>query len=173
MAQPTLDELLKAGVHFGHQTRRWNPKMRRFIFAERNGIHIIDLQKTLRQIELALRHIVRFSTTAEILTDCVSAAVAQKYTQQRRSAPERVEEMDFSDLYTIITSGRTWSHFCSVLGGNRDLVKTRLGGLSSIRNDLFHFRRQISAEEYETLAMTRNWLLLKIDFAEMSGGGAP
>ena len=53
MTQPTLDDLLKAGVHFGHQTRRWNPKMRRFIFAERNGIHIIDLQKTLRQIELA------------------------------------------------------------------------------------------------------------------------
>ena len=52
MSQPTLDDLLKAGVHFGHQTRRWNPKMRRFIFAERNGIHIIDLQKTLRQIEL-------------------------------------------------------------------------------------------------------------------------
>ena len=49
----TLDALLQAGVHFGHQTRRWNPKMRRFIFAERNGIHIIDLQKTLRQIELA------------------------------------------------------------------------------------------------------------------------
>jgi len=51
--QPTLEQLLAAGVHFGHQTRRWNPKMRRFIFAERNGIHIIDLQKTLRQIELA------------------------------------------------------------------------------------------------------------------------
>jgi len=49
----TLEQLLEAGVHFGHQTRRWNPKMRRFIFAERNGIHIIDLQKTLRQIELA------------------------------------------------------------------------------------------------------------------------
>ena len=53
MMQPTLEQLLAAGVHFGHQTRRWNPKMRRFIFAERNGIHIIDLQKTLRQIELA------------------------------------------------------------------------------------------------------------------------
>ena len=53
MPQPTIDDLLKAGVHFGHQTRRWNPKMRRFIFAERNGIHIIDLQKTLRQIEIA------------------------------------------------------------------------------------------------------------------------
>src|SRR5215210_1094527 len=50
---PTLEALLAAGVHFGHQTRRWNPKMRRFIFAERNGIHIIDLQKTLRQLELA------------------------------------------------------------------------------------------------------------------------
>ena len=53
MSQPSLEQLLEAGVHFGHQTRRWNPKMRRFIFAERNGIHIIDLQKTLRQIELA------------------------------------------------------------------------------------------------------------------------
>ena len=53
MTSPTLEQLLEAGVHFGHQTRRWNPKMRRFIFAERNGIHIIDLQKTLRQLELA------------------------------------------------------------------------------------------------------------------------
>jgi small subunit ribosomal protein S2 len=53
MAEVGIRELLEAGVHFGHQTRRWNPKMRRFIFAERNGIHIIDLQKTLRQIELA------------------------------------------------------------------------------------------------------------------------
>jgi small subunit ribosomal protein S2 len=53
MTEPNLDQLLAAGVHFGHQTRRWNPKMRRFIFAERNGIHIIDLQKTLRQLEIA------------------------------------------------------------------------------------------------------------------------
>src|SRR3990170_4137511 len=50
MAQPQIQDLLEAGVHFGHQTRRWNPKMRRFIFAERSGIYIIDLQKTLRQI---------------------------------------------------------------------------------------------------------------------------
>src|SRR5258708_25569064 len=53
MAQPQLQDLLEAGVHFGHQTRRWNPKMRRFIFAERSGIYIIDLQKTLRQLEQA------------------------------------------------------------------------------------------------------------------------
>ena len=53
ITQPQVKDLLEAGVHFGHQTRRWNPKMRRFIFAERSGIYIIDLQKTLRQIELA------------------------------------------------------------------------------------------------------------------------
>ena len=53
MAQPQLQDLLEAGVHFGHQTRRWNPKMRRFIFAERSGIYIIDLQKTLREVKAA------------------------------------------------------------------------------------------------------------------------
>jgi len=53
MAQPQLQDLLEAGVHFGHQTRRWNPKMRRFIFAERSGIYIIDLQKTLHQLQQA------------------------------------------------------------------------------------------------------------------------
>jgi small subunit ribosomal protein S2 len=53
MAFPEIQELLEAGVHFGHQTRRWNPKMRRFIFAERNGIYIIDLEKTVRQLRLA------------------------------------------------------------------------------------------------------------------------
>src|SRR5574341_784087 len=61
MAQPLLQDLLEAGVHFGHQTRRWNPKMRRFIFAERSGIYIIDLQKTMRQLQAAqdlLRNVV-------------------------------------------------------------------------------------------------------------------
>ncbi len=49
----TMKSLLEAGVHFGHQKRRWNPKMRRYIFTHRNGIHIIDLQKTLRMLEAA------------------------------------------------------------------------------------------------------------------------
>ena len=48
MSQFTMKQLLEAGVHFGHQTRRWNPKMAPYIFGDRNGIHIIDLQKTLR-----------------------------------------------------------------------------------------------------------------------------
>jgi len=51
----TLKELLEAGVHFGHQTRRWNPKMKPYIFGARNGIYIIDLQKTVRLVRDALR----------------------------------------------------------------------------------------------------------------------
>jgi small subunit ribosomal protein S2 len=53
MSDVRLDELLQAGVHFGHQTRRWNPKMKPFIFTERNGIHIIDLRKTLDRLQVA------------------------------------------------------------------------------------------------------------------------
>ena len=53
----TMKELLEAGVHFGHQTRKWNPKMKEYIFGERNGIHIIDLQKTLRQFKEASRFV--------------------------------------------------------------------------------------------------------------------
>ncbi len=48
MAYVTMKELLEAGVHFGHQTKRWNPKMKTYIFGARNGIYIIDLQKTVR-----------------------------------------------------------------------------------------------------------------------------
>jgi small subunit ribosomal protein S2 len=53
MSDVRLDQLLEAGVHFGHQTRRWNPKMKPFIFTERNGIHIIDLRKTLDRLHVA------------------------------------------------------------------------------------------------------------------------
>ena len=57
MASVSMRELLEAGVHFGHQKRRWNPKMKRYIFGERNGIYIIDLQKTLRLFKEATRFI--------------------------------------------------------------------------------------------------------------------
>ena len=53
MAVVTMRQLLESGVHFGHQTRRWNPKMKRFIFTESNGIYIIDLQQTLGYIDNA------------------------------------------------------------------------------------------------------------------------
>ncbi|MDF2882664.1 MAG: rpsB, partial [Clostridiaceae bacterium] len=53
MSVISMKQLLEAGVHFGHQTRRWNPKMAPYIFTERNGIYIIDLQKTVKKVEEA------------------------------------------------------------------------------------------------------------------------
>lgn len=57
MAVVTMRQLLESGVHFGHQTRRWNPKMKRFIFTERNGIYIIDLQQSLSYIDRAYEYV--------------------------------------------------------------------------------------------------------------------
>ena len=54
MPSVSMRQLLEAGVHFGHQTRRWNPKMKPYIFAERNGIHIIDLAQTVKRLDDAL-----------------------------------------------------------------------------------------------------------------------
>ena len=62
MGVVSMKQLLEAGVHFGHQTRRWNPKMAPYIFTERNGIYIIDLQKTVKKLEEAymfIRDIIR------------------------------------------------------------------------------------------------------------------
>jgi|SRR5690554_581477 len=57
MAVISMKQLLEAGVHFGHQTRRWNPKMDKFIFTERNGIYIIDLQKTVKKVDEAYNYV--------------------------------------------------------------------------------------------------------------------
>lgn len=63
----SMKELLEAGVHFGHQTKRWNPKMKEYIFGERNGIHIIDLQKTLRMFKEASQFVSELATENKIL----------------------------------------------------------------------------------------------------------
>ena len=62
-----MKELLEAGVHFGHQTRRWNPKMKEYIFGERNGIHIIDLQKTLKMFRDAARYVADYAAQGKII----------------------------------------------------------------------------------------------------------
>ena len=62
MSVISMKQLLEAGVHFGHQTRRWNPKMKPFIFTERNGIYIIDLQKTVRKVEDAYNFVRQVGT---------------------------------------------------------------------------------------------------------------
>jgi small subunit ribosomal protein S2 len=77
-----MKELLEAGVHFGHQTRRWNPKMRDYIFGERNGIHIIDLQKTLKM----------FKESARFVTDLGLKGRTLLFVGTKRQAQEAIAE---------------------------------------------------------------------------------
>ena len=65
MAVISMKQLLEAGVHFGHQTRRWNPKMAKYIFTERNGIYIIDLQKTVKKVEEAYNFMKEIAETGK------------------------------------------------------------------------------------------------------------
>ena len=67
MAVVSMKSLLEAGVHFGHQTRRWNPKMARYIFTERNGIYIIDLQKTVKKVEEAYSFLRKTAAAGETI----------------------------------------------------------------------------------------------------------
>ena len=77
-----MKELLEAGVHFGHQTKRWNPKMKEYIFGERNGIYIIDLQKTLRMFKEATRFV----------TDCIAQGGTVLFVGTKRQAQESISE---------------------------------------------------------------------------------
>ncbi|MGB6482200.1 MAG: 30S ribosomal protein S2 [Candidatus Acidiferrales bacterium] len=82
MVEITMKELLEAGVHFGHQTRRWNPKMKEYIFGERNGIHIIDLQKTLKLFREAARQV----------SDYAAQGKAILFLGTKRQAQEAIAE---------------------------------------------------------------------------------
>jgi small subunit ribosomal protein S2 len=78
----SMKELLEAGVHFGHQTKRWNPKMKEYIFGERNGIYIIDLQKTLRMFKEATRFV----------TDCIAQGGTVLFVGTKRQAQESISD---------------------------------------------------------------------------------
>ena len=82
MATIQMKELLEAGVHFGHQTRRWNPKMKPFIFGKRNGIHIVDLQKTLKYFEEA----------AEFVRDLATNGNNVLFVGTKRQAQDTIKE---------------------------------------------------------------------------------
>ena len=82
MAVIGMKQLLEAGVHFGHQTRRWNPKMAEFIFAERNGIYIIDLQKTVRKVDEAYK----------IVTSIVADGGEMLFVGTKKQAQESIKE---------------------------------------------------------------------------------
>ncbi|MBI2956894.1 MAG: 30S ribosomal protein S2 [Acidobacteria bacterium] len=82
MATVTMKELLEAGVHFGHQTRRWNPKMKEYIFGERNGIYIVDLQKTLKM----------FKEAAQYVADLAAQGKSLLFVGTKRQAQEAIAE---------------------------------------------------------------------------------
>ncbi len=82
MANVTMKQLLEAGVHFGHQTRRWNPKMKPYIFADKNGIYIIDLQKTVRM----------FKRAYQFVKDTVAEGKNVLFVGTKRQAQESIEE---------------------------------------------------------------------------------
>src|SRR5258707_10572444 len=77
-----MKELLEAGVHFGHQTKRWNPKMKEYIFGERNGIYIIDLQKTLKLFKDAARYLVEMAAQGKTVL----------FVRTKRQAQEAIAE---------------------------------------------------------------------------------
>ena len=88
----TMKELLECGVHFGHQTRRWNPKMAEYIFAERNGIYIIDLQKTLRMLQSA----------ADFVRDIAAKKGGVLFVGTKRQSQEAVQdEAERCDMYHV------------------------------------------------------------------------
>jgi len=102
-----MKELLEAGVHFGHQTRRWNPKMKPYIFGARNGIHIIDLQKTVRL----------FKTTYEFIVRIVSEGHSVLFVGTKKQANDSiVEESERCGMFYVVNRwlGGTLTNFQTI-----------------------------------------------------------
>jgi len=115
MATIGVKELLEAGVHFGHQTRRWNPKMKQFIFEARNGIHIIDLSKTVVQLEKAL----------EFLASTASKGGQILFVGTKKQAQEAVKEAAKTCGQPFVTE--RW------LGGTLTNLKTLKGSMKRMK----------------------------------------
>lgn len=107
MAVISMKQLLEAGVHFGHQTRRWNPKMERYIFTERNGIYIIDLQKTVKKVEEAYNFIKEVAASGKSIL----------FVGTKKQAQDSVkEEAERSDSFYINQRwlGGTLTNFATI-----------------------------------------------------------
>ncbi len=118
-----MKELLEAGVHFGHQTRRWNPKMKPYIFTARNGIHIIDLQKTVSL----------FATANDFIVKTVADGYSLLYVGTKKQAHESiVEESERCGMFYVVNRwlGGTLTNFQTI----RKSVG-RLKELESMKND--------------------------------------
>ena len=119
MAKTTITDLLEAGVHFGHQTRRWNPKMAEYIYTERNGIYIIDLQKTVRKIEEA------YMFVREIAMSGGSVLFVGTKKQAQDSIREEAERCDMFFINNRWLGG-TLTNFVT--------IRKRIDRLTEIRN---------------------------------------
>lgn len=118
MAVISMKQLLEAGVHFGHQTRRWNPKMAPYIFTERNGIYIIDLQKTVKKVDEAYNFVKEVAAEGKDIL----------FVGTKKQAQEAIQE----------EATRAGMHFVNNrwLGGmltNFNTIKTRIGRLESLK----------------------------------------
>jgi small subunit ribosomal protein S2 len=103
----SMKELLEAGVHFGHQTKRWNPKMKKFIFGKRNGIYIIDLQKTLKQ----------FKDAAKFVTELAASGKNLLFVGTKRQAQDAIyEEANRCGMFYVNTRwlGGTLTNFSTI-----------------------------------------------------------
>ena len=119
MAVVTMRQLLDAGVHFGHQTRRWNPKMKRFIFGERGGIYILDLNQTLERIETAYgftRDLV--ANGGSVLFETISKRVSKMLEYERMRASGEFEAMPKKEALLLT---RELEKLQKNLGGMRDM----------------------------------------------------
>ena len=90
MPSISMKELLEAGVHFGHQTKRWNPKMKEYIFGERNGIYIIDLQKTLKLFKDAMRYVAEAAAQGKTVLFVGTKRQAQEAVAEEATALQPV-----------------------------------------------------------------------------------
>ena len=108
MSYLSMKQLLEAGVHFGHETKRWNPKMKRFIFAERNGIFIIDLQKTLKQLDRSFDYVNELAGKGGVILFVGTKKQAQEITEleARRSGMPFINQRWLGGLLTNFTTIR-------------------------------------------------------------------
>ena len=116
----------------------------------------------LQEIELALRNLIELCAPDEKLKDCIDRALAKSYEARKWSVPTNLKEMSFEDYRAIIICSANWPVFEGLLGHNRDLVSAKLERLREIRNEVFHFRADISLLDHQHLATSRDWLLGKL-----------
>ena len=117
------------------------------------------------EIELALRALIRIALTQGQLVEAAKRSLASAYGGEEK-VPTSLEEMTFDNYQSLVSNGDNWKDLETVFGGTRTRTSAKLKEVGAIRNDLFHFKREITMQDHETLAGHRNWLLNKIKQAE-------